>query len=41
MYLSKLRYQVKLNTNIAHHILINKNDPPWFRKELNDAIDVI
>ncbi|CAD8132526.1 unnamed protein product [Paramecium pentaurelia] len=41
MYLSKLRYQVKLNTNIAHHILINKNDPLWFRKELNDAIDVI
>lgn len=24
-YLNKLRYQIKLNTNIAHHILINKN----------------
>ncbi|CAD8054798.1 unnamed protein product [Paramecium sonneborni] len=41
IFLSKLRYQVKLNTNIAHHILINKNDPQWFRNELNEAIDVI
>ncbi|TNV72840.1 hypothetical protein FGO68_gene11584 [Halteria grandinella] len=40
-FLNKLRYQVNLNTNIAHHILINNNQPDWFQSQLQRAIDFI